>query len=161
MLSKKNQKGFSFIEMMIVVVIIGVMATLAVGKFDKFFRQQRLKSAGRDLLSDLRLARSYAISGRAQYGIYFDQNARQYVLFKDVVNPSNYTYDVGDSVVKTISLSSIFSLNNCTFPNTAVVYLSTGSASSSGTVDIYNAELAKYVRTDVLASTGRVRLTQS
>jgi hypothetical protein len=42
-----------------------------------------------------------------------------------------------------------------------VVYLSTGSASSSGTVDIYNSELARYVRTDVLASTGRVRLTQS
>ncbi|MCJ7459104.1 MAG: GspH/FimT family pseudopilin [candidate division Zixibacteria bacterium] len=161
MLAQKRQKGFSLIEMMIVVVLVGVMSALAVGKFDKFFRQQRLKSAGRDLRSDLRLARSYAVSRRAQYGIYFDQNARQYVLFKDVVNPSNYTYDVGDSVVKTISLSSIFSLNNCTFPNTAVVYLSTGSGSSSGTVDIYNAELAKYVRIDILASTGRVRLTQS
>jgi hypothetical protein len=78
-----------------------------------------------------------------------------------MVNPSNYTYDVGDSIVKTVSLSSIFTLNNCTFPNTAVVYLSAGSASSSGTVDIYNSELAKYVRADVLASTGRVRLTQS
>ena len=156
----KKQTGFTFIEMMIVVVVIGVMATLAVGQFDKFFRQQRLEAAGKDLLSDLRLARSYAVSRRAQYGIYFDQNARQYVLFKDVVNPSNYTYDVGDSVVKTISLSSIFSLNNCTFPNTAVLYLSTGSASSSGTVDIYNSELAKYMRADVLASTGRVRLTQ-
>lgn len=161
MLSSKKQAGFTFIEMMIVVVVIGVMATLAVGQFDRFFRQQRLKAAGKDLLSDLRLARSYAVSRRAQYGIYFDQNAKQYVLFKDVVNPSNYTYDVGDSVVKTVSLSSIFSLNNCTFPNTAVIYLSTGSASSSGTVDIYNSELAKYMRADVLASTGRVRLTQS
>jgi prepilin-type N-terminal cleavage/methylation domain-containing protein len=161
MFSQKKQKGFSFIEMMIVIVIIGVMATIAASQFDSFFRQQRLKAAGRDLLSDLRLTRSYAVSRRAQYGIYFDQNTRQYILFKDLVNPSNYTYDVGDSVVKTVSLSSIFSLNNCTFPNTAVVYLSTGSASSSGTVDIYNSELARYVRTDVLASTGRVRLTQS
>lgn len=161
MSTQKKQTGFTFIEMMIVVVVIGVMATLAVGQFDRFFRQQRLKAAGKDLLSDLRLARSYAVSRRAQYGIYFDQNAKQYVLFKDVVNPSNYTYDVGDSVVKTVSLSSIFSLNNCTFPNTAVIYLSTGSASSSGTVDIYNSELAKYMRADVLASTGRVRLTQS
>ncbi len=161
MLVKKNQKGFSFIEIMIVVVIIGVMATLAAGQFDIFFRQVRLKAAGKDLLSDLRLARSYAVARRAQYGIYFDQNASQYVLFKDVVNPSNYTYDSGDSVVKTVSLPTIFSLNNCTFPNTAVVYLSTGSASSSGTVDIYNSDLAKYIRTDVLASTGRVKLIQS
>ena len=157
---KKNQKGFTFIEMMIVVVIIGLLATLAAGTFDRFFRQQKLRAAGRELLSDLRLARSYAVARRAQYGIYFDQNARQYVLFKDVINPGNYTYDSGDSVVKTTSLPSIFALNNCTFPNTAVVYLSTGSASSSGTVDIYNSELAKYMRADVLASTGRVRLSQ-
>jgi prepilin-type N-terminal cleavage/methylation domain-containing protein len=161
MSAQKKQKGFSLIEMMIVAVVVGIMATLAAGQFDKFFKQQRLKAAGRDLLSDLRLARSYAVSRRAQYGIYFDQNARRYILFKDVVNPSNYTYDVGDSVVKTVSLPGIFTLNNCTFSNTAVIYLSTGSASSSGTVDIYNSELAKYVRADVLASTGRVRLTQS
>lgn len=160
MLIKKNQKGFSLIEMIIVVVIIGLMATLAVSQFDKFFRQQKLKSAGRELLSDLRLARSYAVARRGQYGIYFNQNARQYILFKDIVNPSNYTYDVGDSAIKTISLPAIFSLSNCTFPNTAVVYLSTGSASSSGTVDLYISELAKYMRADVLASTGRVKLTQ-
>jgi len=158
--TQRKQRGFSLIEMMIVVVLIGVMATLAVGTFDIFFRQQKLKAAGKDLISDLRLARSYAVSRRAQYGVYFDQNARQYVLFKDVVNPSNYTYDLGDSVVKTVTLANIFALNNCTFPNTAVVYLSTGSASSSGRVDIYNSDLIKYVRTDVLASTGRVRLTQ-
>jgi prepilin-type N-terminal cleavage/methylation domain-containing protein len=160
MSTQKKQKGFTLIELIIVVVVIGLMATLAAGQFDRFFRQQRLKAAGKDLLSNLRLARSYAVSRRAQYGIYFDQNARQYVLFKDVVNPSNYTYDAGDSVIKTVSLPGIFSLNNCTFPNTAVFYLSTGSASSSGTVDIYNSELAKYMRADVLASTGRVRLTQ-
>ncbi len=160
MLIKKTQKGFSLVELMIVVVIVGVMATLAAGQFDKFFRQQRLKSAGKNLLSDLRLARSYAVARRDQYGIYFNPNARQYILFKDVVNPSSYTYDVGDSIIKTITLPTIFSMNNCTFPNTAVVYLSTGSASSSGMVDIYNSELAKYVRANVLASTGRVKLSQ-
>ena len=77
MLSSKKQAGFTFIEMMIVVVVIGVMATLAVGQFDRFFRQQRLKAAGKDLLSDLRLARSYAVSRRAQYGIYFAGIAHQ------------------------------------------------------------------------------------
>jgi len=161
MLLKKKQKGFTFIEMMIVVVIVGVMATLAVGRFDRFILNQKLKSEGRDLLSALRLARSYAVARKAQYGIYFDLNNQQYILFKDVVNPSSYTYDYGDSVLKTEPIANMFSFNNCTFPNTAVVYLSNGSASSSGTVDIYNVELSKYIRTDVLASTGRVRLTES
>ena len=161
MLLKKNQKGFTFIELMIVVVIIGIMAALAAGRFDKFLLNQKLKTKGRDLLSSLRLARSYAVARRASYGIYFDLNNRQYILFKDVVNPSSYTYDSGDSVLKTEPLSNIFSFNNCTFTNTAVIYLSTGSASSSGAVDIYNSELSKYVRVDVLASTGRARLTKS
>ncbi|HVP36863.1 MAG TPA: GspH/FimT family pseudopilin [Terriglobales bacterium] len=160
MFTQKKQRGFSLIEMMIVVVLIGVMAALTVGTFDNFLRKQKLKAAGRDLLSDLRLTRSYAVSRRAQFGVYFDQNAGQYIVFKDVVNLSNCTYDSGDSVVKTVALPNTLVLNNCTFPNTVVVYLSTGSASSSGTVDIYNSDLAKYVRTDVLASTGRVRLTQ-
>lgn len=157
MLKGSKQKGVTFIELMIVVVIIGVVAAMTVGQFDRFIQRQRLKAEGRDLTSNLRLVRSYAVARNDQYGIYFDVNNRQYVLFKDLENPSSYTYDSGDSVIRTKPLSDIFSFS-LNFPNNVVVYLPNGSASSSGQVYLYNTQISKYMTADVLGSTGRVRL---
>lgn len=158
MLLKKKERGFTIIEVMIVMVIIGVIAAMSIGSFDRFIKRQKLKIEARDLISDLRLTRSYAVSHKDQYGIYFDLNNQQYVLFKDLVNPSSYTYDYGDSVLKTNSISDMLYFW-WTFPNDAVVYLPSGSASSSGQVYIFNMEIYEYFMADVLGSTGRARLT--
>lgn len=158
MVSRKKQSGFTFIEMMIVVVLIGVFATLSIGEFDRFIQRQKLKIEGRDLISSFRLARSYAVTRKDQYGIYFDANNNQYLLFKDMVNPSSYTYDYGDSVIKTESISDNLYFW-WTFPNNVVVYLPNGSASSSGQVYLYHMEIYEALTADVLGSTGRARLT--
>jgi prepilin-type N-terminal cleavage/methylation domain-containing protein len=159
MLPGLKQKGVTFIELMIAVVIIGIVAAMTIGQFDRFIQRQRLKAEGRDLISNLRLARSYAVARNDQFGIYFDVNNRQYVLFKDLENLSSYTYDSGDSVIKTKPLSDIFSFS-LSFPNNVVVYLPNGSASSSGQVYLCNTQISKYLTADVLGSTGRVRLTE-
>lgn len=53
--------GFTMIELMITLVIVGILATIAVPSFRDFVRTQRVKSASFELVAALTLTRSEAI----------------------------------------------------------------------------------------------------
>ncbi len=160
MKTKNNNKGITILEMMIIAVIIGITSTLAIPRFGQVMERLKLKTAGRDIVSSLRLARSSAVSQRDQFGVYFDLYSSQYVVFKDLANPGSFTYDAGsdsDMVTKTLPGNVNFAF--ASFPNFAVVFRPNGSASSSGAVYLYSCQ--DYYGTlavDVLGSTGRVKL---
>jgi Tfp pilus assembly protein FimT len=158
---KNNQKGVTLLEMMIIAVIIGIASTLALPEFNHTMDKLRLKTAGRDVLSSLRMARSDAISQKFQFGVYFDINAKQYKLFKDLANPGSYIYDAGsDSDVVIGALPGHVNFGSCSFSNCAVIFKPDGSASTSGSIELHNTEegYPDSLTVDVLSSTGRVKL---
>lgn len=53
--------GFTLVEVLIVMVIVGILAALAAPSFSQFIKSQRMKSMASDLNSSLTLARSEAI----------------------------------------------------------------------------------------------------
>ena len=59
------QKGFSLVELLVVVAILGVLAGLAAPSFTSLIRSNRLTAAANDLLGAVALARSEALK-RAQ-----------------------------------------------------------------------------------------------
>jgi prepilin-type N-terminal cleavage/methylation domain-containing protein len=155
----KNSKGITLLELVIAVVVLGVIAAMAAPQFAGVLPRLKFKSKSRDIVSDIRLARSDAISQKAQLGLYFDYSQNGYVVFKDQINPSWFTYDIGDSVIKTVNLGQDVFLYYYTFSNGTVIFKPDGSASSSGNVTITNDQGNEQVDIDVLASTGRVKLT--
>jgi len=56
-----RQRGFSAIEMMVVLMIIATLAALATPSVSAFIAEGRLRSAAMDLLTDLYYARSEAV----------------------------------------------------------------------------------------------------
>ena len=156
---KKNRKGITLLELMIGVVVLGVIVAMAAPQFASVLPRLKFKSKSRDIVSDLRLARSDAVSQRAQFGLFFDFLQDRYIVFKDLVNPNLFTYEFGDSVIKTVYLGQDISLYSCSFNNYTVVFKPDGSASSSGIVTIENNQGNDRADIDVLASTGRVKLT--
>ena len=155
----KEQKGVTLMELVIVAVIIGVMSALAVPSFLNYASKMEAKGTARDIVSTMRMARSKAISERVQYGIFFDPGNRGYTFFKDKVTPANFQFEVGDSIIVRDTLDRDVNYGGNTFTNTTVVFKTDGGASSSGDMQILPKSGGFTYNVNVLASTGRVKLT--
>jgi prepilin-type N-terminal cleavage/methylation domain-containing protein len=159
---KSNKKGFTLIELVIVVVLIGVLSAMAAPLFTSGYNSKmRLKEAGRNVVSTLRVARSMAVTQKSYFGIKFDSVSKTYLLFKDKVNIGNAVYETGDSLISTSNLFGSLSIYGCTFANTTVVFKPDGSATGTGTLVLAGSGAPYNLTVDVLASTGRVKIFES
>jgi prepilin-type N-terminal cleavage/methylation domain-containing protein len=80
-----KNNGFSLIELIIVIAIISIGATIAVPQFRSYQYNTNLKEAARDIASDISLYRQRAVSENVQYRIIFNQTANDYIVAKESV----------------------------------------------------------------------------
>jgi prepilin-type N-terminal cleavage/methylation domain-containing protein len=155
-----RHNGYTMIELMSVVAMIGILAAMAVPVFLSMTPRLNLKSDARNSLNYLRLARSRAVAENSQYGVFFDAGNDRLIYFMDTNDPASAIYDAGqDSVLdSTITLHHGVSYNSVSFASNSVVFLPNGSASESGTIVLDHAETSRTYTINVLASTGKVSL---
>jgi prepilin-type N-terminal cleavage/methylation domain-containing protein len=157
---RSDQRGITFIELMTVVAVIGIMAAMAVPSFLTYMPKLRVKAAARDVVSQLRLARSKAVAERRPFGVAFNVGNGSVITFADTDDPGSQSYSVSDSVIRTDTVSQDVALNSCTYANNCVVFNSTGAASTSGDLQVVTGDGSIIMSINVLASTGRVRLSE-
>lgn len=79
----RGARGFTLLEMIVVVVLIGIVTTVLVAAMSGGFEGQRLRSAARDLAAQLRYTRTQALlSGRPQV-FALDVDARTWSAPRD------------------------------------------------------------------------------
>ena len=78
-----RKRGFSMIELLIVLVIIGAASALVIPMFGNGVSTTELKSAARQLASGLRLARSEALAQRRETFLVLDVAGRRFKVDND------------------------------------------------------------------------------
>ncbi len=101
-----NKKGITLIELIVVMIIIAIGATLMVPSIGAWLPNYRLRSGARDVVSTLRFAQMKAVSTNMPYGVAFDANSCQLYRSSGGLIPEG----------SPVNLPSGVQFNNNTFP---------------------------------------------
>ena len=82
-----NERGFTMVEIVIVMVIIGVLATLAIPSTKYLFKRDKLRASTTSVTSSLYLARMKAVNEGAPYGVQFNDDGTYYVASDPLTSP--------------------------------------------------------------------------
>lgn len=142
--------GFTLIEMLVSIAVIGALAVLAISGFNSFRESAQLSEAHFAILGILRDARARTLSGEKnmQYGVHFETN--QVVIFVD----SSYNPESASNEARALpSLARVSSISLGGAVDVIFARLS-GSASASGTVTIESVSNPSKTKTITILSSG-------
>jgi type II secretion system protein H len=141
--SHSARTGFTFVEMMIVVLITGILATIAAPRFSGVLQQARVKNAAKRINADLTLAQNFAKRTGTSKSVIFDPVNHSYTIpGLDTLNHS-----AGSYTVQLANYPFNVTLDSATFDPTpqTVTYNGYGIVISGGTIVIRSGTEQKVV----------------
>jgi prepilin-type N-terminal cleavage/methylation domain-containing protein len=175
----KTIKGFSIIELMVVISIIGIMSSLMFANYRQGERDTVLIYAAQQTAQDIRQAQNLSLAGPKNtygYGIYFDiNNPIQYFIYGDEGKTNkNHRYDSIEDVKVSpypILLSKNIEINNIKIkevdsnsadiffaPPDPVTYINDVSSISIAEIKICSIITTTNCKTIIITTAGRIEV---
>lgn len=136
-----KNKGFTLIEMMIVVAIIGILALVISPNFNSSREQFTLYTTARSCVSDLRYTQQLSMDTKVQHGMYFTQNGYQII---------------GSEVVKKVDFDGLTYQTIFGASSDAIVFQTDGTPIESGKIDLKSNISDMHIYISVTPGTGEV-----
>ena len=150
---RNREAGFSVIELMVVVVIMGIVLAASIPALRQHTETINLTKGSREVESSLKLARTRAVSTNNSVVVVFDTDASTYSLFEDVDDDG--TQDAGETGSGPFEAPNKIVIESVSFARNTVTFTPNGAASETGSVVLLNTKnLAQ--RIDLTAATGLV-----
>jgi prepilin-type N-terminal cleavage/methylation domain-containing protein len=140
--------GFSLIELLIVISIIGIFSLLGIPLFKDLIAVSSLKKDAWSLVSDMRSYRQMAIIEHHRYGFKFN------------INNDSYTIEQRDAATNAlIATIATRTLSNDIIQAVDTTFLPKGQADHAATILIKGKTSADKVTISVFATTGLSKMT--
>jgi len=142
------KKGFTVIELLIVIAVLGIILSIVLPQFSKIKENQVLKNGVADVLSSINKARSQTLSSlnSSEYGVHFQSD--RVIIFKGT------SFDSGAGDNETINIISPATISTITILGGGEdIYFNrlSGTPSTTGSVVVSSANFSKTI---VISATG-------
>ena len=156
MRTSPNEKGFTLLELFIVMIIIGIIAATSIPKMNFQFFKNKLRSSTSAVTSSLYLARMKAVNSSEEHGVKFLVSGEFYI----VKNPLDSLEIVG----VTNKLDDGISFTDINFVNWLVVFSEQGQLEKTclptgvmtGSILLEN-DIGDSTQVDITRVSGRIR----
>ena len=101
-----RKDGFTLIELMVTISILGILVSIAIPGFSRWLPGYRLKSATRDVYSNMQLAKMGAIKANADWAIVFNAASDNYLVCSDKGVDNIWSTTADNAIEKTVSLAN-------------------------------------------------------
>jgi type IV fimbrial biogenesis protein FimT len=108
----KSAKGFSLLEMLVVITLLLIVASVAVPYFNSFVANRNLQEAVGALMADLNFAKQSAVTQNINYTVSFSVSDNTYTVQGGTYNVTKNLNDFGS---RTFIFSQNFSSDKVTF----------------------------------------------
>lgn len=146
-----NESGFTLMEIILVVAVMGIVAAIAIPSFMALLPAMRVNGAARQVMGDLMDARMEAVKQNHEFKVFFLNN-HEYKILDD--NDSDGVDDGGLETSKTIDIQDNY--KDVTLSDTGdPIFSPKGTATTTSTITVQNASGSKDVSFSIA---GRVKI---
>lgn len=153
MRTSSRQKGFTLVEMMVVLLVIGITLAAGVPSFSRYMRTSNLDSASKQVEGAFKLARQRAITEGVPYLILWS-NYTWYYIIRDT--DRNGTYTSGEPYTGPTYLpKGTWATASTGFTSSYLSFYPNGTASAGVTFDLTN-QAGQVISMTLLPPTGQM-----
>jgi prepilin-type N-terminal cleavage/methylation domain-containing protein len=144
-----TKRGYTLVELMVILLILSIVTSIAVYDIGGFMAYTYIRTALRQIVSDIRFAQQMAVNEGRTYYLTFDKNRDLYTI-KVTGHPM-------EVIIKRVYLKDGVNLLGTNFIGDEFHFTSLGAPSRGGEINLRDVRGRNY-RITILPATGRVRV---